>query len=155
MAQRTPAAERFWIKVAKNGPTPAHAPDLGPCWVWTAGMSPKGYGWFKAPDRARLAHQFAYMLTVGPIPEGTELDHLCRNRACVNPGHLEPVDHATNVRRGDGGPGKFPRTHCPQGHEYTESNTRWAPSGGRRCRKCNAAHQIRWRRKQEARAESR
>jgi hypothetical protein len=102
-----------------------------------------------------MAHQFAYMLTVGPVPDGMELDHLCRNRACCNPSHLEPVDHATNVRRGDGGPGKFPRTGCRNGHEYTEANTRYLPTGERRCRKCAAAHAARWRRKQAANAEPR
>jgi hypothetical protein len=79
---------RFWSKV-----------DQGEdCWRWTACTS-NGYGRFSVKRQPVLAHRFAYELLVGPIPEGLELDHLCRNRWCVNPDHLEPVTHDENVRR--------------------------------------------------------
>lgn len=73
---------------------------------------------------------------VGPIPDGFTLDHLCRNTSCANPAHLEPVTHEENVKRGRSGEGQALRTHCPQGHEYTDDNT--YQHGGRRfCRACH------------------
>jgi hypothetical protein len=70
------------------------------CWAWIAGRQGDGYGAFKMDGRSRLAHVVLFELLVGAVPAGKELDHLCRNRACVRPGHLEPVPHKTNVRRG-------------------------------------------------------
>lgn len=71
------------------------------CWEWQASLNPKGYGNFRLDGQMTVAHRAAYLLLVGPVPEGRELDHLCRNRACVNPAHLEAVSHLVNVRRGD------------------------------------------------------
>lgn len=87
--------ERFWAKVDRSGD----------CWRWTGALARGGYGFAVVgsrddPQRYRNAHRFAYELSVGPIPEGLELDHLCRNRRCVNPAHLEPVTHSENMRRG-------------------------------------------------------
>ncbi len=90
------------------------------CWLWTAGKNcVSGYGTFGLAGRDRTAHAVAYEHFIGPVPEGLELDHLCRVRACCNPAHLEPVTHAENVRRGE----RANRTHCPAGHEYNEANT--------------------------------
>lgn len=69
------------------------------CWMWTAYINPDGYGMFKHRGAMRLAHGASYELHIGPVPDGLELDHLCRNRACVNPDHLEPVPHKVNVQR--------------------------------------------------------
>lgn len=97
----TPVAERFWPKVNKDGPIPQHRPDLGQCWVWTKAMI-KGYGTINlGQDHGKmLAHRWSYEDANGPIPDGLELDHLCRNPPCVNPAHLEPVTHLVNVQRG-------------------------------------------------------
>ncbi len=112
------------------------------CWEWTAGKTIEGYGLFYYEDRKQCAHRVAYELTVGPIPEGLHLDHLCRNPACVNPDHLEPVTNKVNAQRGLWGM----RTHCPAGHEYDEANTyRTAARGHRQCRKCKADAVRRWR----------
>lgn len=137
--QRT-AIERFWEKVDRNGPIPECAPDLGPCWIWTAGRrGPDGYGGF-TPTRKRtvFAHRYAYELLVGPIPDGLELDHLCRVRPCVNPSHLEPVTHRENVMRGRAVTAINARkTHCPQGHPYSGANLRFNTGGDRVCRACH------------------
>ena len=99
------------------------------CWEWTAHVQKDGYGSFALRKNGRstitgLAHRVSYEHWLGPIPEGLQLDHLCRNRRCVNPKHLEPVTGKINVRRGDTGKHHREKTHCPAGHEYTPENTR-------------------------------
>ncbi len=122
--------ERFWTKVRL---------DAG-CWVWTAAKDGDGYAHFDWHGEVELAHRVAYQVLVGPIPDGLTLDHLCRVRACVNPQHLEPVTNRENLLRGNGFSGVNARkTHCAKGHAYDEANTYHRPSGGRDCRKCNAA----------------
>lgn len=107
---------------------------VGDCWVWVAAQNDRGYGEFSVRGRRVKAHRWSYEYLRAPIPDGLTLDHLCRNRACVNPWHLEPVDHRTNVIRGYAARPR--RTHCALGHELTPENTKVARDGGRVCRKC-------------------
>ena len=108
----------------------------GECWLWIAAKDPCGYGQFFWNGRPHKAHRVAYELTVGVIPAGLELDHLCRIRHCVRPSHLDPVSHRVNVKRGIHG---VMTTHCPAGHPYDEANTHIQVHGGRRCRACERA----------------
>jgi hypothetical protein len=90
------------------------------CWEWVGHLTPQGYGSLGR----RLAHRLVYEVAVGPIPAGLQLDHLCRNRRCVNPDHLEPVTSRENTLRGSGLPAqRVLVTHCPRGHAYTDENT--------------------------------
>jgi hypothetical protein len=108
------------------------------CWEWTATKYPSGYGSFFHGARGRRdyrsAHRVSYEMFVGLIPEGLQLDHLCRRRSCVCPDHLEPVTNAENVRRGYASRG-LP-THCKYGHEFTAENTTHNRAGARVCRIC-------------------
>ncbi|MFF3643369.1 HNH endonuclease signature motif containing protein [Streptomyces sp. NPDC002564] len=106
------------------------------CWEWTASSTTSGYASFTVPGLARTAHRAAYLLMVGPIPEGLHLDHLCRNRLCVNPDHLEPVTQAENNRRAGAA-----RTRCAKGHVYDVANTYIRSNGARDCRACNRERQ--------------
>lgn len=106
------------------------------CWRWTGALYENGYGAFWLNGRNVRAHRFAYELLVGPIPEGLDLDHLCRNRPCVNPTHLEPVTRQTNLRRAPRFNSHM-RTHCVHGHELTPENTRRERNGYPRCRACD------------------
>ncbi len=83
-------AERFWAKVEKTDG----------CWLWTGAENGRGYGTFWSEGMVVRAHRWAYGHLAGPIPDGLDLDHLCRVKSCVNPDHLEPVTHRVNVRRG-------------------------------------------------------
>lgn len=87
------ASERFWTKVA---PAP-----LAECWEWTEYVDEKGYARFWDGSRVIRAHQFSYASLIAEVPSGLELDHLCKNRRCVNPWHLDPVTHAVNMERSD------------------------------------------------------
>lgn len=119
---------RFWAKVEPTGF----------CWNWTGHRNKTGHGRFHPTrNRSIAAHRFAYELLVGPIPEGLHLDHLCRNTACVNPDHLEPVTLKENVLRGFGITAQAARaTHCKNGHEFTPENTIVRAKGWRGCREC-------------------
>lgn len=122
--------DRFWTKVDRRGPDE--------CWEWRAYRSADGYGRFNATrHRPENAHRIAYRLTVGPIPDGLQLDHLCRNRACVNPQHLEPVTVRDNVLRGvSTAASRARQTHCKRGHELSGANLRIDGRGFRRCNAC-------------------
>lgn len=74
--------------------------EVGDCWEWTGSLTQAGYGHMSVDGKLDYTHRIVWELLVGPIPEGLVIDHLCRNRACCNPDHLEPVEQAVNVRRG-------------------------------------------------------
>ena len=130
----------FWAKVDRSGL----------CWEWRSSRDDRGYGRFKmGPRHAQKsirAHRVAWVLKHGPVPDGLELDHLCRNHACVRPSHLEPVTHAENVRRGImaevSARRATKRTHCKRGHLFNEANTYMA-TRGRNWRNCRTCHRLR------------
>ena len=113
--------------------------QVGDCWQWNAFIDAYGYGRFSVGGRMRLAHRAAYEGLVGPIPAGLDIDHLCRNRACVNPDHLEPVTRSENLSRSPLMARGQDKTHCPLGHGYTPENTRITTQGARACRTCERA----------------
>lgn len=120
------------------------------CWEWLMSRTADGYGQVSVKRAMVRVHQVTYLALVGPVPEGLQLDHLCRNRACCNPWHVEPVTPLENTRRGDGpeviGRRYRDRTECSRGHEYTPENTyiRTRRSGrtSRVCRKCRVIRVI-------------
>jgi hypothetical protein len=108
-----------------------------PCWV-VGKTDGRGYGQIRVDGRDLGAHRVAYTELIGCIPEGLKLDHLCRNRACWNPYHLDPVTHRVNVLRGAGLTAQSARrTHCLNGHLYDAANTYIKPNGSRQCRACH------------------
>lgn len=108
------------------------------CWKWTGTVAGvPGYGRIIVGDTRIYAHRWAYEQFIGLIPEELDLDHLCRNRLCVRPDHLEPVTRQVNLLRGITIPAaNAAKTHCPQNHEYTPENTRVSKRNQRSCKTC-------------------
>lgn len=126
----TPEPVRFWAKVV-----------VGDCWEWTASRTDDGYGQFSVQrprGRTQLkAHRWAWEHLVGPIRPGLTLDHLCRNRGCVNPDHLQPASVRLNTMRGFGPSARnAKKQRCSRGHLFDGSNTYVYPDGARQCRTC-------------------
>lgn len=125
---------RFWGYVDLDG--------ANGCWNWTGATSKDGYGIMVVAQVTNYMPRYSWELHRGPITDDMEPDHLCRNRACVNPDHLEPVTHRVNVLRGESPTAINARkTHCRRGHEFDSENTYITPStGGRNCRTCLEMH---------------
>jgi hypothetical protein len=125
-----PPAIRFWRFVEKTKT----------CWLWCGGIAGRGYGYFATPPlRHVYAHRFSYELAHGEIPDGLTIDHLCRNKLCVNPAHLEAITNQENNRRGNSATALNSRkTHCPLGHPLFGDNLQPAAlrKGKRECRIC-------------------
>lgn len=139
--RRLPLVERFWGRVDKNGPVPECRPDLGPCWIWLAGLNPNGYGQFcGVPEAGQLAHRVSWFMAGRPLLAGLTLDHLCRQITCVRPDHAEQVPGPVNTLRGNSWSGRnFRKTHCKHGHEFTPANTIRTKAGHRKCLACDRA----------------
>ena len=128
--KRVPAVERFEKYFRK---------DEG-WWLWTGGLLHIGYGAFTAEDRKSVrAHRFSYEIYIGEIPKGLTLDHLCRVRSCVNPSHLEPVTIKENLMRSSNFVAiNAKKTHCKNGHEFTEGSFYLSKKGSRDCKQCKS-----------------
>lgn len=132
------AFPRFWSKVQIGTPDE--------CWLWLAPKDKDGYARIRIKSKLIYVHRISYKLLVGPIPDGLTIDHLCRNRACVNPKHLESVTHRTNVLRGFNPTAINARkTHCIHGHEFTPANT-YLKGTARYCRACHNLRAVKKRR---------
>jgi len=118
--------ERF---IRKTVPT-------GGCWLWTGCKNEKGYSYFGLRGKNRRAHRVAYQHFIGPIPAGLVIDHLCRNRGCVNPHHLEAVTVKENTARGPAS--NEAKTHCKHGHPFSGANLKLRDRDGRIERVCRA-----------------
>jgi hypothetical protein len=123
MPQQIPAPERFQTYYEINSATG--------CWEWTLCLNQGGYGVFHTNNKQWKAHRFAYQILIGPIPEGLTLDHLCKNKKCVNPEHLEPVTQYVNTVRGKGSSSLY----CSKGHAMFGEHL-YFNDGNRRCQKC-------------------
>lgn len=124
--------------------------DPDKCWTWQDSLAAQGYGHLKVLESGRgitrSAHRLSYQTFVGPIPEGLTLDHLCRNRACINPAHLEPVTLKENIMRGQTlAATQASQTHCKNGHPLSGDNLR-IYRGHRHCRACAVVYQWAYRR---------
>lgn len=133
--KRPSAEQRFWAYTDKSDG----------CWHWRSAMDTNGYGLLSVGGKTTKAHRFAYELLVGHIPDGLVIDHLCRNRSCVNPDHMEPVTNDENLRRGNGRDvSQGRRGICHAGHPYSIENTYTNPLGRKVCRTCMAAARARY-----------
>lgn len=128
---RIPLSIRVWRFIRKTES----------CWLWTGSVATNGYGRVRDSDREVQAHRAVYQLLVGPIPDGLQVDHLCRVRNCVNPAHLEAVTQRENIPRGCSEPAKnAAKSECLMGHLFSPENTYTYPDGRRECRTCRRAH---------------
>lgn len=139
---------RFWSFVEVSGqPYIYKGKEFIGCWEWTGATQRSGYGTFARGFKYTIVHRIAYILLVGEIPKGLVIDHLCGNRKCCNPEHLEAVTTQENNKRcGCCTMPNVRKTHCPSGHEYTPENTRISIKKGKNnhteCRNCRECQRI-------------
>ena len=135
---------RFWSKVDTKG--------SNECWEWQAAKHRQGYGIFKFDNKIQLAHRISWLLANTEIPQGMVVMHKCDNPSCVNPDHLCLGTQKDNIRdmRTKGRGNNQKKTHCPQGHEYSVSNTRYNKRYARVCKICSVAKTIKCRAKKKA-----
>lgn len=132
---RPPITERLMAKVSME--------PMSGCWLWTGATNPNGYGHMSVNGHFVDVHRVSYEQFIGEIPDGLTLDHKCRVRCCANPEHLEAVPQLDNWQRGLGlsvaHDMRRSKTHCINGHEFTEENTYRQRDGSRACKECNRA----------------
>lgn len=121
--------------------------DRAGCWIWS-NTTPQNYARLLIWGKAMLVHRLSYMLASGPIPEGFQIDHLCKVRSCCNPQHLEATTPSLNNARSDSLSGENTRkTHCKRGHPLSGENLRYTVRNERQCRKCDAIRAANYQRK--------
>lgn len=115
------------------------------CWIYTGYLDPDGYANISVGGKTKRLHRVSYEAFKGPIPDGKMIDHLCRNRACCNPEHAEPVTNTINQRRGDTVSSRnYVKTHCNRGHELAGENLMSYDDGRRGCRTCYQMKSKEW-----------
>lgn len=144
--QRKPESEPYTLDWLMRWGMPI--PHSG-CWAWMGSLNKSGYGSITIGGWTRNAHRVSYELACGPVPDGLDLDHLCRVRCCINPDHLEPVTRRENLRRGRGNRNlaavAVAKTHCPYGHPYEGPNLYTDARGRRTCVTCQRQRVRDWR----------
>jgi len=135
-------SKRFWSKVTVSD---INFYEGTPCWEWKASTW-NGYGRFGLNGTVEYVHRLSYEDKHGTIPKGLVINHLCRNRGCVNrEKHLEVITRGKNVQIGLVGLKNRLKTHCPQGHEYSKENTYFHPKGRRVCKTCDRIRSSKYR----------
>jgi len=150
-ACRRPHLELLWLSEDRDVRRIFASINYGVCWIPPRWFKKSGYSLLYFRGKNRLGHRLVWEFLVGEVPGGLDLDHLCRDRRCVNPDHLEPVTRSVNCRRGNTGLHLKIKTHCPHGHPYNKKNTYVRLNDkGRSCRVCSRQAQQRLRDKRKA-----